>query len=115
VRLVAQQAAQDADATPTLPVVPLKSSDTLEDGEEVIINKKGIPWFGSPATVVKSSRNQVPISRFAYTSATRVLHFNPCLFRFCAPISLMPYYEPGTCIHGHDLRWRSMWVVRQCD
>jgi len=59
VRLVAKQAAQDADATPTLPVVPLTSADTLEDGEEVIINKKGIPWFGSPATVVKSSRNQV--------------------------------------------------------
>jgi hypothetical protein len=59
VRLVAQQAAQDADTTPTLPVVALTSSDAVNEGDDVIVNKRGTPWFGSAATVVRSSRNQV--------------------------------------------------------
>ena len=58
-RLVARQAAQDADTTPTLPVVALTSSDAVNEGDDVIVNKRGTPWFGSAATVVRSSRNQV--------------------------------------------------------
>ena len=59
-RLVASKVASDADTTPELPVIPITNADILVDGETLVVTKRGL-WFGTPGTVIKSSRNQVEL------------------------------------------------------
>lgn len=60
IRLIYKDVAEDADTTPSLDLTPLTNADILEQGDCLVVLRRGM-WFGVEGNVVKSSRNQVEI------------------------------------------------------